>query len=175
MAANRAADLASIVRPRDMSHELFERLRSDYQRARNKYNQSVSRNSMPETIAKNLKNRDDEHARAKALVESWASNHELRQLIVDGNKSSGEAVRLLTEASNLATTRHQEIVSVLNGIQGALNHPSSSSTDDVPIELLDEEPVVEMELQPMNDGDCVLCVGENPDGPALPCCWQGNH
>ena len=171
--AARAADLESIVRPRDMSQELFDRLCSTYQLARNKYNQSVTRNARPETIAKNQKARDDEHARVKALLDSWSSNHELRQLVIDGDKSSGEAVRLLTEASNVAANRHLELVGMLNGIQGALNNRSSSSTDPMPVEEPIEEPVSEMEEVYVED-ECIICTGDNPDGPALPCCWQGN-
>ena len=160
----------SIVRPRDMSQDLFERLCTNYQLARNKYNQSVTRNARPETIAKNEKARDDEHAHVKALLDNWSSNHELRQLVIDGNKSSGEAVRLLTEASNMATTRHHELVGMLNGIQGALINRSSSSTDPLPVEV--EEPVV---VEVADTDECVLCMSDNPNGPALPCCWQGNH
>jgi hypothetical protein len=154
-----------------MSQELFDRLCSGYHLARNKYNQLVTRNARPETIAKNQKARDDERARVKALLDSWSSNHELRQLVIDGNKSSGEAVRLLTEASTVAVNRHLELVGMLNGIQGALNNRSSSSTDPMPDEQI-EEPVVEMQME--EDDFCFICVSENPDGPATPCCWQGN-
>ena len=70
--------------------------------------------------------------------------------------------------ATLATTRHQEIVTKLDAIQSSLN-ASSSSTDPMP------DVVMQVADDPVETDACILCMGEAPDGPALPCCWQGNH
>lgn len=188
-----AAELAALECPPGMPDDLFSRICSDYQRARNTYNKSSTRQppALPATVARNLAKRNTEHAKAMALLEKWSSNGALRQLILDGNASSEAAVRMLSDSAITATQRHNEIMDALNEIRGAT--PSSSSAaasslgsahDPMPGSAINidedqgadlpSEPV-EQAVEALEGGTCVICLGDNPDGPVMPCCWQGKN
>ena len=190
------AELTPLERPPGMPENLFDRICSDYQRARNTYNKCSTRQppALPATIARNLAKRNAEHAKATALLEKWSSNEALRQLILTGNASSEAAVRMLSDSATIATQRHNEIMQALDEIRGAPGDtPSSSSAaasslgsahDPMPGTSTDIDADRGVELpsepfgqavEPQEGGTCIICLGDNPDGPAMPCCWQGEN
>ena len=163
-----------------MSASLFAAIRVDYDKARARHGMAVTREARPSTIEKN---RVAEEAAYNAVVqqlEQWNANGALRELITAGNSDIAKAVKLLTEAAALAATRHHEIVAKLEAMQNSMLASSSSSTHMADVEMQgslnpsgSSADVIMQE--PVTSDACIICMSESPDGPAMPCCFQGNH
>jgi hypothetical protein len=172
MAANVGVELVDPARPNDMPQLMYEQLCSNYQRARGTYNKSVARNSR--TVAANLRVRNEEHAKLMSSLERWTSSTDVRAAVAEGLTSTTDAITALTAATNQATNQqniqNQNVLVKLVEIQTAIQHlgqnssPSSSSTD-----------VVMQPVEEVPSDVCMICHDDSPDGPAMPCCFQGNH
>ena len=161
------ADLEALVRPAGMPVELFDSICADYQKARNTYNKATTRqNCRPATLARALTARNTQHANAKTLLEGWSTSQDLRQLINIGNTSAAEALRLLNQASTRSADNHRDVMNGLLQLQNSLASSSSFARPaDVEMRPVDEVP----------SDVCMICHDDSPDGPAMPCCFQGNH
>ena len=172
--------------PRGMPREMFSRLAASYHTKVNNYNRAVSRNLRPQTIADNLRKRDEEHQVLKTILEQWSADLALQEAVRQGNASCTEAIQSLVAASARAATQstaqHQELLDRLAAIQSALQRPaaassSSSSTDPLPAHL-DEANVVSMDVDEEDASivdQCFLCMCKVSHGVKLPCCWRGGH
>lgn len=97
---------------------------------------------------------------------------EHRDLISTGDVNIMNMITLLTQASTQAaaqsTTQHLEVMSALGAFQNSLNSTgSATATASSSSNLLD------VEMQPVDV--CMICHDDSPDGPPMPCCYQGNH